>query len=71
MDGERAKALVDHYLELGGLREADGNDGGGTVRAWSPEPPEAAAFWGEHIATLTLIDQFEVFKFLPRKPKKQ
>jgi hypothetical protein len=60
-----SKALADEYRELGGRRVAVIDDNLGSSRDWHGDPPEAAAFWNERIATLPDREKRDVETFLP------
>ncbi len=60
-----SKALAEEYLRLGGRRIAVIDDNLASSRDWCGDPPEAARFWAEHIASLSDRDRRDVETFLP------
>lgn len=59
------KALAEQYRELGGRRVAVIDDNLGSSRNWDRDPPEAAAFWNENIASLSDRERRDVETYLP------
>ena len=43
--------LAHRYTELGGKRRSVTDDNKVSTRLWADEPPEAAEFWDQHIAS--------------------
>ncbi len=60
-----SKRLADEYRSLGGRRIAVIDDNLGSSREWDGDPPEAARFWDDHIATLPEEKKRDVETFLP------
>jgi len=60
-----SKELADEYLRLGGRRIAVIDDNLGSSRDWDGDPPEAARFWKENIASLSDRERRDVETFLP------
>jgi hypothetical protein len=60
-----SKNLADEYRRLGGSRIAVIDDNLGSSRDWDGDPPEAARFWQERIASLSDRDRRDVETFLP------
>lgn len=59
-----SKELADEYRRLGGKRVAV-IDNLGSSRDWDGDPPEAARFWKERIASLSDRERRDVESFLP------
>ena len=59
------KALAERYRELGGRRVAVIDDNLGSSRDWDGDPPEAAVFWRERIASLSDRERRDVETYLP------
>lgn len=60
-----SKNLADEYRRLGGRRVAVIDDNLGSSRDWDGDPPGAAKFWKERIASLTDRERRDVESFLP------
>ncbi|MBB4349301.1 hypothetical protein [Aliirhizobium cellulosilyticum] len=60
-----SKALAERYQELGGRRVAVIDDNLGSSRDWDGDPPQAAAFWRENIASLSDRERRDVETYLP------
>lgn len=60
-----SKELADKYRRLGGRRVAVIDDNLGSSRDWDGDPPEAAKFWKERIASLSDRERRDVETFLP------
>ena len=60
-----SKLLADEYRLLGGRRVAVIDDNLGSSRDWDGDPPEAAKFWNERIASLPAREKRDVVTFLP------
>jgi hypothetical protein len=60
-----SKALADEYRSLGGRRVAVIDDNLGSSRDWDGDPPEAAKFWNERVASLPEREKRDVETFLP------
>ncbi|MBB4571492.1 hypothetical protein [Rhizobium leucaenae] len=60
-----SKSLAEEYRRLGGRRIAVIDDNLGSSRDWDGDPPEAAKFWKERIATLPDREKRDVQTFLP------
>lgn len=61
----QSKNLADEYRSLGGRRIAVIDDNLGSTRNWENDPPEAAKFWKERIASLSDREKRDVETFLP------
>ena len=61
----KSKQLADEYCRLGGRRIAVIDDNLGSSRDWDGDPPEAAKFWKDKIATLPDRERRDVETFLP------
>lgn len=60
-----SKSLAEEYRRLGGRRVAVIDDNLGSSRDWDGDPPEAAKFWKERVASLSERDKRDVETFLP------
>jgi hypothetical protein len=60
-----SKNLAEEYRRLGGRRIAVIDDNFGSSRDWEGDPPEAAKFWEEQIASLSDREKRDVQSFLP------
>ncbi|MBB3644537.1 hypothetical protein FHX14_000696 [Rhizobium sp. BK619] len=60
-----SKELADKYRRLGGRRVAVIDDNLGSSRDWDGDPPEAAKFRKERIASLSDRERRDVETFLP------
>ena len=60
-----SKALAEEYRGLGGRRVAVIDDNLGSSRDWDGDPPEAAKFWNERVASLPDREKRDVETFLP------
>ncbi|MFK0334392.1 hypothetical protein ACIQUB_25100 [Rhizobium sp. NPDC090275] len=60
-----SKQLADEYIRLGGRRVAVIDDNLGSSRDWEGDPPEAAEFWKERVASLSDRERRDVETFLP------
>lgn len=60
-----SKNLADEYRRLGRRRIAVIDDNLGSSRDWEGDPPEAARFWKEKIASLSDREKRDVQTFLP------
>jgi hypothetical protein len=55
-----AADIAKEYQRLGGKRMAKMDDNLISTRKWEDEPPEAAAFWKEHVEGLSDKEQAEI-----------
>ncbi|NTH49272.1 hypothetical protein G6K98_32070 [Agrobacterium rhizogenes] len=60
-----SKNLAKEYRRLGGRRIAVIDDNLGSSRDWEGDPPAAAEFWRERIASLPDREKRDVQSFLP------
>jgi hypothetical protein len=60
-----SKALADEYRSPVGRRVAVIDDNLGSSRDWDGDPPEAAKFWNERVASLPEREKRDVETFLP------
>lgn len=65
MEETRSRELAEEYLRLGGKRRAKIDDNIVDTRQWDQDPPEAQAFWQEHIQPLEDKKRAEIEVFLP------
>ncbi len=59
------RKIAEEYMRLGGRRKSKIDDNITRVRAWEDDPPEAEAFWVEHIQPLDEETRRNVEFFLP------